>query len=112
MTGDDPRRVLTGAPFEIEFRCRFESEEEAFAVLPFLRPSLRREVGWTDTYYGLDIFRRGEVLRFASVTIAWCRRSPARCSGRVSAESRTEQHSLKIRAAILIFSQSRVRGAG
>jgi hypothetical protein len=70
LTGDDPRRVLTGAPFEIEFRCRFESEEEAFAVLPFLRPSLRREVGWTDTYYGLDIFRRGEVLRLASVVFA------------------------------------------
>lgn len=58
------------APFEIEFRCRFTTEEEAFLALPFLRSSLTASVDWTDAYYGFELFQRGEVLRFAGMSWA------------------------------------------
>jgi len=59
--------AIPGAPYEIEFRCRFETEDEAFRTIPFLQPSLTHTVTWTDAYYGVDVFERGEVLRFSSV---------------------------------------------
>jgi hypothetical protein len=61
------RGAFPQAPYEVEFRCRFGSDEEAFEAIPFLRASLMHKVGWTDAYYGLDIFEQGEVLRFSSV---------------------------------------------
>ena len=58
------------APYEIEFRCRFATEAEAYRALPFLEPSLVRSVTWTDSYYGAEIFERGEVLRLSTVSYA------------------------------------------
>ncbi|HEX7475119.1 MAG TPA: hypothetical protein VF318_04065, partial [Dehalococcoidales bacterium] len=55
--------MFENAAYEVEFRCRFGSDEEAYQVLPFLRDSLKREYAWTDTYYGLEIFKSGQVLR-------------------------------------------------
>jgi adenylate cyclase class IV len=55
------------AAFEIEFRCGFATEEEAFTALPFLKASLTASVDWTDAYYGYELFRDGEVLRFAGI---------------------------------------------
>ncbi len=63
------RATFPRAPYEIEFRCRFESDEEAYAAIPFLRSSLTRTVGWTDAYYGAEVFECGEVLRFSSVIL-------------------------------------------
>ncbi len=60
---------LPNAPYEVEFRCRFASDEEAYATIPFLRESLFRSVGWTDAYYGPEVFERGEVLRFSSTIV-------------------------------------------
>ena len=59
--------AIQRAPYEVEFRCRFATEEEAFRAIPFLKESLTHTVAWTDAYYGVDIFERGEVLRFSSV---------------------------------------------
>ena len=64
MTGTS---LFPDAPFEIEFRCWFVTEAEAFAALPFLKSSLTVPVDWTDAYYGFELFQRGEVLRFAGV---------------------------------------------
>jgi adenylate cyclase class IV len=63
------RTSFPRAPYEVEFRCRFASDEEAFAAIPWLHPSLTRTVGWTDAYYGVEVFERGEVLRFSSVIL-------------------------------------------
>jgi hypothetical protein len=51
------------AHYEIEFRCHFASDAEAFQVLPFLKGSLQREYSWEDNYFGLDLYQSGQVLR-------------------------------------------------
>jgi hypothetical protein len=60
--------LFTKAQYEIEFRCRFESDQEACKVMPFLQPSFRREYTWFDNYHGLEFFRSGGVLRDSGVT--------------------------------------------
>lgn len=60
--------IFPHAPYEVEFRCRFATEEEAYRMLPFLEESLLRSVAWTDSYYGPAVFERGEVLRLSSVS--------------------------------------------
>jgi hypothetical protein len=60
-------QLFPDATFEVEFRCRFATEEDAFRAVPFLRASLVVSVEWTDSYYGRDVFERGEILRFASI---------------------------------------------
>jgi hypothetical protein len=55
--------IFPQAHFEVEFRCQFSNDEEAYQALPFLRESLKREYTWIDAYYGLEIFKSGQVLR-------------------------------------------------
>jgi hypothetical protein len=56
------------AQFEIEFRCQFASDEEAFQFLPFLKASLTREYTWFDNYHGLEVYKAGQVLRASGVS--------------------------------------------
>ncbi|MGE5551624.1 MAG: hypothetical protein ACM3ZC_14015 [Bacteroidota bacterium] len=51
--------------FEVETRLHFAAREEAFRLLPFLRSCLDRELIWETHLHGLDLFRRGELLRLA-----------------------------------------------
>jgi adenylate cyclase class IV len=54
--------------YEVEFRCRFDSPEDAYRALPFLQLSLTRRVPWTSTMYGLDFFQSGKLLRIGEGT--------------------------------------------
>jgi hypothetical protein len=56
------------AQYEIEFRCQFTSDEEAYQVLPFLKASLKRAYTWFDNYHGLAVFQSGRVLRVSGVS--------------------------------------------
>jgi adenylate cyclase class IV len=55
--------------YEVEIRCHCNDESEAYSILPFLRSSLREEdrISWVTRFYGLDLFRSGELLREAEV---------------------------------------------
>jgi adenylate cyclase class IV len=59
--------LINNAPFEVEFRCHFDSPEKAYEVLPFLRSCLHRKFTWTGTFYGLELFQSGQLLRIAEV---------------------------------------------
>jgi hypothetical protein len=52
-------------PFEVEIRCHFETEEEAYAALPFLKPNLHQQRGWKSRIYGPEFFQSGKLLRIA-----------------------------------------------
>jgi hypothetical protein len=54
--------------YEVEFRCHFKDDSEAFRALPFLQPSLTRRTEWVTYFYGLELFRSGRLLRIAEVT--------------------------------------------
>lgn len=49
--------------FEVEIRCHFDSQQEVYNALPFVRSYLQREVSWAGTFYGLKLFKLGQVLR-------------------------------------------------
>ena len=57
--------VNQSATFEVEIRCRFTSQEEAYKVLPFLHSCLENgtQVSWSTRFYGLSLFRSGQLLR-------------------------------------------------
>ena len=55
------------ALFEVEIRCHFDSPKEAYKVLPFLRSCLQREISWITRYYGLALFKSGQLLRASEV---------------------------------------------
>jgi len=59
--------IFPRAHYEIEFRCHFNSAEEAYKVLPFLKASLTKEYTWFDNYHGIEVYKRGEVLRASGV---------------------------------------------
>jgi adenylate cyclase class IV len=54
--------------FEVEVRCHFESAEEAYERLPFLRAPLKRTCDWETSIYGLKLFQSGQLLRTARVS--------------------------------------------
>lgn len=53
--------------YEIEIRCRFDNPEEAYENLPFLRSCLQREISWVTRFYGLALFKSGQLLRMSEV---------------------------------------------
>jgi hypothetical protein len=55
--------------FEVEFRCHFNTPEEAHQRLPFLHPGLQRSCTWQTTIYGLETFRTGILVRTAEVAV-------------------------------------------
>jgi adenylate cyclase class IV len=55
--------------YEVEFRCHFDTKEEAYKRVPFLSSCLKVDRVWVDTYYGIDLFRSGEALRISDILI-------------------------------------------
>jgi adenylate cyclase class IV len=60
--------------FEVEIRCHFDSQDQAFRTLPFLRTSVHREVVWSEVFYGLQLFKSGQVLRISDALGTGARR--------------------------------------
>lgn len=61
--------INQSALFEIEFRCHFSNNEKAYKALPFLPSCLKGENTWVDTFYGLGLFKSGQILRVSDVFI-------------------------------------------
>lgn len=59
--------ALKNALFEVEFRCHFNNPDDAYQALPFMRSCLHRQVAWNGTFYGLELFQSGRVLRITDV---------------------------------------------
>ena len=55
--------ALKNALFEVEFRCQFDSPDDAYQALPFMRSCLHRQFIWNGTFFGLEIFQSGRLLR-------------------------------------------------
>jgi hypothetical protein len=53
--------------YEVEFRCHFDSIDEASALLPFLLPNLNRRCTWRTAIHGLSYFQSGKLIRTARV---------------------------------------------
>jgi len=60
---------LSDLKYEVEFRCHFDTREEAFKLVPFLSSCLKVDKVWVDTYYGLDLFKSGQALRISDVLV-------------------------------------------
>jgi hypothetical protein len=58
--------------FEVEIRCHFDSQDQAFELLSFLRTCLqgRTPVPWVTRFFGLPLFKSGQLLRVAEVAQA------------------------------------------
>jgi adenylate cyclase class IV len=54
--------------FEVEFRCHFNTPDDAYQALPFMRSCLTRKAVWTSDFYGLELFQSGQLLRTAVVS--------------------------------------------
>lgn len=53
--------------YEVETRFYFNSEEEVFEKLPFLKEVFKRKVTWETKTLGLEVFKEGKLLRFSEV---------------------------------------------
>jgi len=58
---------LNNPLFEVEFRCSFNSPENAYQVLPFVRNCLNQRIPWSGTFYGRDLFESGKLLRISKI---------------------------------------------
>lgn len=58
---------IMATSYEVETRFYFNSEEEVFERLPFLKEVLKREVIWETKTLGLEVFKEGKLLRFSEV---------------------------------------------
>jgi adenylate cyclase class IV len=59
--------TLENALFEVEFRCHFNNPDDVYQALPFMRSCLHHQVAWSGTFYGLELFQSGRVLRITDV---------------------------------------------
>ncbi|MFP4661177.1 MAG: hypothetical protein ACLFPF_03215 [Halanaerobiales bacterium] len=55
--------------YEVETRFTFDSKEEAFEAVPFLKKSLNKEIVWKTSHYGLDLFKKDIILRLSRAEI-------------------------------------------
>jgi hypothetical protein len=53
--------------YEVEFRCYFNSIDEACEMVPFLHSGLQKYCTWKTAVHGLDLFRSGQLLRTAEI---------------------------------------------
>ena len=55
--------------FEVEIRCHFDSRDQAFKIMPFLPACLQGHtpVTWLTRFFGLPLFKSGQLLRVAEV---------------------------------------------
>ena len=61
--------IYNSTLYEVEIRCQFDNPEEAYQTLPFMRSCLHRQVTWNGTFYGLELFKSGRVLRITDVVL-------------------------------------------
>ena len=59
--------ALKNVLFEVEFRCHFNNPDDACQALPFMGSCLHRQFAWNGTFYGLELFQSGRVLRITDV---------------------------------------------
>jgi adenylate cyclase class IV len=55
--------------YEVEIRCRFDSAEEAYKIIPFLHACLKHEMVWASGIYDEEFFKAGKLLRMSKTTI-------------------------------------------
>jgi adenylate cyclase class IV len=55
--------------YEVEIRCHFDSVEEAYNKIPFLRACLKHEMVWASGIYGKEFFKAGKLLRMSKTTV-------------------------------------------
>jgi len=55
--------------YEVEIRCHFDSADEAYRTIPFLRDCLKHEMVWASGIYGEEFFKDGRLLRMSKTTI-------------------------------------------
>lgn len=53
--------------YEVETRVYFESMDEAFSMLPFLKKCLINKLSWETAMYGEELFKSGKLLRVSSL---------------------------------------------
>ena len=60
---------MPATTYEVEIRCHFDNQDQAFEVLPFLRSCLQggSPVSWLTRFFGLALFKSGQLLRVAEV---------------------------------------------
>ena len=62
-------KVTKNPQFEVEIRCHFDSADEAYQTIPFLRSCLSHEMVWSSSIYGPTFFKAGKLLRKSKTTI-------------------------------------------
>lgn len=55
--------------YEVETRVYFNSQEEAFISLPFLKDCLINRVEWETSMYGIELYKAGRILRTSSTSV-------------------------------------------
>lgn len=55
--------------YEVETRVYFNSPEEAYSALPFLKQCLQNKAEWETSMYGIELFRSGKLLRTAAIKV-------------------------------------------
>ena len=55
--------------YEVEIRCHFNSADEAYRTIPFLRACLKHKMVWASGIYGEEFFKAGKLLRMSKTTI-------------------------------------------
>jgi adenylate cyclase class IV len=60
---------VINAQYEVEIRCHFDSVEEAYNKIPFLRACLKHEMVWASGIYGEEFFKAGRLLRMSKTTV-------------------------------------------
>ena len=53
--------------YEVETRVYFNSKEEAFNSLPFLKECLKNKVEWETSMYGMEFYNSGKLLRISNI---------------------------------------------
>lgn len=61
---------ISDPQYEVEIRCHFADQNEAYQRLPFFRESVYSEATWSSGIYGLSLFKSGELLRVGEVHIS------------------------------------------
>jgi hypothetical protein len=62
-------KLIFKPQYEVEIRCHFDSADEAYRTIPFLRACLKHEMVWTSGIYGEEFFKAGKLLRMSKTTI-------------------------------------------
>lgn len=55
--------------YEVETRVYFNSQEEAFSSIPFLKDCLINRVEWETSMYGIELYKAGRILRTSSTRV-------------------------------------------